>query len=114
VGWQFWRSSRTRFFDSSFAAYWSARRAGASHEDALLSVAHSRSFLDEALASMGPATKRSDQESAEVKALVWLIACNESGRPRTADAHRKMTRQLEESFARVEVRERLAAIGTRA
>jgi len=63
---------------------------------------------------MSPATKRNDQESAEVKALVWLIFCNESGQPRTPDARRKMTLQMEESFARVEVRERLAAIGTRA
>ena len=63
---------------------------------------------------MSPATKRSDQESAELKAVVWLIFCNESGQPRTGDVQRKMTLLMEESFARVEVRERLAAIGTRA
>jgi len=103
-----------RLFQSRFAAYWSARRARVCHEDALLSVANSRRLVDEALAHTNRAPTRSEQEAAELKALVWLIFCHESGQPPTADAQRKMTLLMEECFARVEVRARLASIGQKA
>jgi hypothetical protein len=76
-----------RLFESRFAAYWSARIAGLRHEDALAAVDKGATIRQV------PSASRSEQEALELKALVW---------------------SMEESFAVVEVRARLSAIGSRA
>ena len=107
------RQKAVGLFQSNFSVYWSARRAGSCHEDALAAVAGDRVLhsFGEAPALMSPAAPRSEQEAAELKTLVWLIFCNESGEPRTAAARKKLLQSMEECFAVVEVRARLAAIG---
>lgn len=108
IGWL--RSRRAaRFFRSRFDAYWSARVAGSRHEDALI-TAGQREKIPEAT----PGATRSQREAAELKAVVWVIYCEECGEPPTAQAKKKLLLVMEESFAVVEVRARLDAIGTRA
>jgi hypothetical protein len=105
-----------RLFQSRFSAYWSARRAGVRHEDALIAVGKRAEILrafTEASAQMLPVASRSEQESAELKMLVWLIFCAECGEPRTPAARNRLQFSMEESFALVEVRARLDAIGSR-
>jgi len=107
IGW--FRSRRAvRLFRSRFDAYWSARRTGMRHEDALTAVGKRERTLD-----VSPGASRSEQESAELKALVWSIYCEEYGEPPTAKAQEKLRLAMEESFAVVEVRARLDAIGQR-
>jgi hypothetical protein len=105
IGWL--RSRRAaQVFRSRFDAYWSSRVAGARHEDALLSVGQSEKTLP-----ARPGASRSEQESAQVKALVWSIYCKEYGDPATEKTRKKLLRAMEESFEVVEVRARLSAIG---
>ena len=96
-----------RLFESRFAAYWSARVAGLRHEDALVAVDSGATILQV------PSASRSEQEGLELKALVWSIYCKEYGEPPTAKAGDRLQRAMEESFAVVEVRARLSAIGSR-
>jgi hypothetical protein len=108
IGWL--RSRRAaRLFHSRFDAYWSSRVAGLRHEDALRSIGNGETTLPES-----PGASRSERESLELKALVWTICCKEFGEPPTAKAREKLLSAMEKSFAVVEVRARLGAIGTRA
>jgi hypothetical protein len=107
IGWL--RSRRAaRFFRSRFDGYWSARVAGSRHEDALVTTGQ-RENTPEARTG----ATRSEREAAELKALVWGIYCEECGEPPTAKAKKKLLLVMEESFAVVELRARLDAIGTR-
>jgi hypothetical protein len=77
------------------------------HEDALAAVAPDAELVQDRTGS------GSEREALELKTVVWSIYCKECGEPRTARSREKLRRSMDESFAVVEVRARLDAIGSR-
>lgn len=108
------RQATVGLFDGNLRAYWNTRAAGATHEQAIARVITSRygfeparqekirTDLEDHLA-WTPAIKglnEAERQAFEVKMLVWLIFCNENGRPPTEELRQRFWLQIDNAYAR--------------